>query len=146
MQQGHTGFSIVCTASAYCVSTGQSSSHELTHFLVFSPSSLRFFLTWAFQPSLVSSIMPRYFAVFEWGMTLSFTVIGICWHLLLVKSTWTDLASFRLINHLLVQLFTCWLLIIFLLLFQHCLLLPYGSVVSKSCHSRFFRLWKVACV
>jgi len=34
-------------------------------FLYFSPSSSRFFLTRAFQHSLVSSVMQRYFAVFE---------------------------------------------------------------------------------
>jgi hypothetical protein len=72
----------------------------------FSPSSFRFFLTRAFQRSLASSVMPSYFAAFEWGMTLLFIVIGICWHLLLVKSTCSDLALFLLINHFLVHLFT----------------------------------------
>jgi hypothetical protein len=68
-------------------------------------TSSRIFLTCAFQRSLGSSAMLRYLAVFEWGMTLSFIVFGICWHLLSVKSTCTNLASFSLIQHFLFQLF-----------------------------------------
>jgi hypothetical protein len=92
--------------SLLCIDRADLLSMSQYIFFYFSPSYSRFFLTCAFQRSLASNVMPRYFAALEWGMTLSFTIIGICWHLLLVKSSCTDWASFSLINHFLVQLFT----------------------------------------
>ena len=47
-----------------------------------------FFFTFNFQRSLASSVMPRSFTVFEWGMSLSFLVIGISWQLLFLLDNW----------------------------------------------------------
>jgi hypothetical protein len=38
-----------------------------TFFFYLRPSSSRFFLTWAFQGSLASKVVPRYLAVLAYG-------------------------------------------------------------------------------
>jgi len=107
MPKVHTGFNIcLYSISLLCIDRADLLPMSQYIFLYFSPSSSRFFLTRAYKRSLASGVMPRHFAVFEWGMTLSFIVIGVCWHLVLVKSACTDLTAFSLTDHFLVQLFT----------------------------------------
>ena len=99
----HTGyniylhsFSLLCIGRAYLLPMSQ------YIYCILVESLHVFFLTCTVQRSLASSVKPRHFAVFQWGMALPF----ICWHLVLVKSKSTYLASFNLTNHFLVQLFT----------------------------------------
>ena len=81
MPKVHTGFNIcLYSISLLCIDRADLLPMSQHIFFYFSPSSSRFFLTCAFQRSLASSVMPRYFAVLEWGMTLPFRVIGIWWH------------------------------------------------------------------
>ena len=81
--QVHAGFNIcLCSVSLLCTDRTDLLHMSQNIFSYFSASSSLFFLTCAFQRSLAHCVMPRYFALFEWGMTLSLAVNCICWHLL----------------------------------------------------------------
>ena len=95
-----------CTASAYGVSTGPIFFPWVNTFSFILIQALRFF-SWnvpssaAWHPASCQGISLCLSEVW-----LSFIAIGICWHIPLVKFTCTNLASFSLIKHFVVQLFT----------------------------------------
>jgi len=104
--QAHTGFNIcLYSTSLFCVD--RADLLPMSQYMCFyvRPTSSRFFWTCTFQHSLASSVMPRYFAVWEWVMVLPFITTGIWWYLLLVKVTWIDLSLLSLISYCRVQLF-----------------------------------------
>jgi hypothetical protein len=56
-------------------------------------SSSCFFLSWVFQRSLASKVMPRYLPVLAYATFWLLIVIGMCSKHLLVKLIWTNLDS-----------------------------------------------------